>query len=163
MIALSVQQPWVQLILLGKKRFETRTWKTGYRGPLAIQASRTFPEASRQLCFREPFRSDLVQAGFRFSADLPRGAVLGVVDLLDCLPAPEVVAELGDGERAYGDFRPGRWAWRLANPRLLPSPVPARGKTGLFHVELEPTGQGPVPAGASGVPVPCQLVLFPDL
>jgi hypothetical protein len=136
MLALSVQQPWVQLIVLGRKRFETRSWRTDYVGPLAIHASKTFPEASRQLCFQEPFHTDLVEGGFRTSADLPRGCLLGFVDLVECLPAKAVLHELRDTERWYGDYRPGRWVWRLANPRLLAQPVPMKGQVGLFHVDL---------------------------
>lgn len=34
-----------------------------------------------------------------------------------------------------GDWQPGRWAWRLANPEPLPSPVPCKGKQGVFWIE----------------------------
>lgn len=33
MKALTVWQPWGQLIVWGKKHIETRDWKTDYRGP----------------------------------------------------------------------------------------------------------------------------------
>ena len=137
MLALSVRQPFVQLILLGKKRFETRSWKTAYRGPLAMHTSKVFPEATRQLCRREPFRSHLAREGFPHSADLPLGVLLGVVDLVDCVPTESVLAELSESERHYGDFRPGRWAWQFANPRFLSQPQSARGQRGLFSVALE--------------------------
>ena len=42
MKAISIHQPWASLIAFGEKRFETRSWKTDYRGPLLIHASRTF-------------------------------------------------------------------------------------------------------------------------
>lgn len=37
--ALSVKQPWASLIASGEKTIETRTWCTGYRGPLVICSS----------------------------------------------------------------------------------------------------------------------------
>ncbi len=37
--ALSVKQPWADLIASGEKTIETRTWWTGYRGPLVICSS----------------------------------------------------------------------------------------------------------------------------
>lgn len=43
MKALSIRQPWASLIAEGHKTIETRTWAPwkGYRGPLAIHASKT--------------------------------------------------------------------------------------------------------------------------
>lgn len=40
MKALSVKQPWANLIASGAKTIETRTWYTPYRGPLVIVSSR---------------------------------------------------------------------------------------------------------------------------
>ena len=110
MKCLSVLQPWATLLVFGAKRYETRGWHTGHRGPLAIHAARKFPPAARALCGREPFRALLRAAGFDGWGRLPRGAVLGTVELLDCT----LVEELGpveEGELILGDFRPGRWAW----------------------------------------------------
>jgi ASCH domain-containing protein len=33
-LALSVRQPWAELILTGRKKIELRTWTTDHRGPL---------------------------------------------------------------------------------------------------------------------------------
>lgn len=38
MKALTIHQPWAQLIALGAKTIETRSWSTRYRGPIAIHA-----------------------------------------------------------------------------------------------------------------------------
>jgi hypothetical protein len=139
MLALSIQQPWAQLIALGRKRIETRGWRTAHRGPLAIHASKSFAEASRQLCFQEPFRRDLAAAGFIHSADLPRGAIIGTVELVACVPSDSILDELTDAERLYGDLGPGLWAWRLADARPLDLPLPMTGHLGLFKVELPDT------------------------
>ena len=40
MKAFTLTQPWASLIALLLKTFETRSWKTKYRGPLLIHASR---------------------------------------------------------------------------------------------------------------------------
>ncbi len=40
---LSLHQPWATLLLLGAKRYETRSWRTDYRGPLLIHTSVAFP------------------------------------------------------------------------------------------------------------------------
>jgi CheY-like chemotaxis protein len=39
MRALSIKQPWAELIALGRKRIEYRTWKGDHRGPLLVVAS----------------------------------------------------------------------------------------------------------------------------
>jgi hypothetical protein len=36
--ALSIAQPWAELILRRRKPYEIRTWKTGYRGVLLVHA-----------------------------------------------------------------------------------------------------------------------------
>lgn len=40
MKALSVKQPWANLIACGRKTIETRTWPTSYRGRIAIVSSK---------------------------------------------------------------------------------------------------------------------------
>jgi hypothetical protein len=59
MKALSVQQPWANMIVSGVKTIETRVWKTKYRGNILIVSSR-FPE--------------IALAGY----------ALAIVDLIDC-------------------------------------------------------------------------------
>ena len=39
MKCLSLWQPWASLVVIGAKRFETRSWPTNYRGPLLIHAA----------------------------------------------------------------------------------------------------------------------------
>ena len=136
MRCLSLIQPWASLIVLGVKRYETRGWHTEYRGLIAIHASRRFPETARALCETGPFRTELLAGGFKQSADLPCGAILGTVELVACRPADEVLARFPSGaaERSFGDFSPGRWAWHLVRPILLAKPVPFTGRLGLFEV-----------------------------
>lgn len=136
MKCISLSQPWAMLVVLGAKQHETRGWRTTHRGLLAIHATRSFPQRHRNQCQLEPFRTVLRLAGIRHSADLPCGVIVGTVDLVDCLPVNQVLAELeaASAERAFGDFRPGRWAWKLANPSCLAEPIPCTGRLGLFDV-----------------------------
>lgn len=48
MYALTIRQPWAQLIAAGIKQWENRTWKTSYRGPLAIHAAKAGSHRPRQ-------------------------------------------------------------------------------------------------------------------
>jgi hypothetical protein len=138
MKALTVLQPWAQLLVFGVKRYETRSWKTKHRGPLLIHAGRVFPDAARELCAREPFRSVLALGGIKSPSDLPRGVLLGTITLEDCLPTDQVLFNnLDERELAWGDFRPGYWAWKMSAPRELGISIPYHGVLGIFDVADE--------------------------
>lgn len=140
MKAISLWQPWATLCVIGAKRFETRSWPTSYRGPLAIHASSKWTNAQANLCGRRPFVDALNESG-----GMPLGAFVGVVDLVDCLETSIDVESLGiryhpwvlnlsDRERAFGDFSWDRYGWKLANPRVLDRPLDARGQQRLWTV-----------------------------
>src|SRR5262249_49781174 len=94
-----------------------------------------FDEAARQLCHREPVRTVLKQAGHVVPSDLPRGALLGTVELDDCLYAHAV--RLSPVEQALGDFRLGRHAWLLSAPCRSATPLLMSGRPGIFEVPDE--------------------------
>jgi hypothetical protein len=98
MRALTLTQPFATLVASGAKRIETRSWKTSYRGPLAIHAAKGFPKAAREVCGHDPFRTALELAGVRFRGQpvrhwyhspypywlvggLPLGAIVAVATL----------------------------------------------------------------------------------
>ena len=43
-------------------------------------------------------------------------------------------------EIALGDWTPGRYAWKLANVKILQSPIPVKGKQGLWNFEMPGDG-----------------------
>ena len=148
MKALSLWQPWASLIAAGWKIHETRHWPTNHRGPLAIQAAqRPLDDETREafLAIRHVALAYLGPPAWSyFTKPLPRGAVVAVATLADCIPTEQWLeaAEFRPGEAAgpaeldfvCGDFSPERWAWRLADVRPLPAPLPWRGAQGLFEI-----------------------------
>ena len=135
MRALSVMQPWAALIVVGAKRIETRSWRTCFRGRIAVHASSRLPADYDDLIRREPFRSALLNSPWN---RLPRGVLLGTIELLDCVRV-EDIDTTEDMERAFGDFAPGRWAWLLADPRPLPCLAAVRGWPGVFEIDESST------------------------
>lgn len=151
--AISVWQPSASLIAMDLKHFETRSWKTDYRGPLLICASlhKMSEEEKSAISENMPdeikgyFRSDFerfLEAHHRSDStmcaeyELPFGKAVCLVDLVDCMPANLIYeARFGKVEVALGDFGFGRWAWELKNPRTF-EPFPVRGKQGIFDVEV---------------------------
>lgn len=135
MKVLTLTQPWATLVAIGAKKIETRAWKTSHRGPLAIHAASGFPAWAAGLCDEEPFSSLLRSAGCTSASQLPRGVIVAVCDLVGCEPTENIRLRPGFSmtyEYAFGDYREGRWGWRLENVRRLPVPLPARGHLMLW-------------------------------
>ena len=94
--ALSIRQPWAELILRGDKTVEYRTQPTKTRGRVYIYAAL----GSADLADAEVIRllgSPLVE--------VPRGVIVGTVEINDCVGS--------DGE----------YEWCLANPERLDPPI----------------------------------------
>lgn len=107
MKALSLRQPWANLIVDGKKSIETRTWSTSYRGDIIIYSSK---------------KPDIAPAGY----------ALAIVELYDVVPmGPE------HEEGACCEVYPGALAWMLRNIRKIDPPFKVKGSLGLFEVRKD--------------------------
>lgn len=134
MRAISLWQPWAALWVAGVKIHETRHWLTEYRGPLAVHAAKRPVDGY----LGAPLEAVCEKAlGLGWRRRLPLGALVGVVELVDCLPVEAVRrAGLGSVDYLCGNFEPGRYAWRAANPRPLAVAVPWRGRQSFFSVPV---------------------------
>lgn len=140
--AISLTQPWASLVAIGKKRYETRSWSTGYRGTIAIAAAKGFPRPCKDLCAKQPFAAALHAGGIYDASGCVAvtGCIVAVVELVACvrvdggLPDDTSLPEPGDHELVFGDYSAGRFAWALTNLRRLERPVPAKGALGLWAV-----------------------------
>lgn len=136
--ALTVRQPWAWPIVRGWKPDENRPRNTSYRGPLAIHAAKKWDDDTIGAI---RFVRDTARAQ---GATLPNtladaapyatatGVVLGVVDLVDVCTA----GLRGRSCECSAWARPGQAHWKLANPRVLTNPFPARGALYLWDVEI---------------------------
>ena len=149
MKAISLWQPWAQLIALKEKKIETRSWPTKYRGPLAIQAAVFMPKPNTIGMCVETFNaihkaltSDVYPRGYNRDY-LPRGAIVATCKLVACVRVigniDDEQADLENGmtvkgnEYAFGDYSLGRYAWILEDIQALPEPIPAKGMQGLWE------------------------------
>jgi len=120
-LALSVRQPWAELILQGRKTIELRTWETDYRGPFWLHTGKA---ANLDLDHR-----------FGLS-DLPRGAFVGRITLEDISPIDaQRWEQWRDQYLDSGRYQPGLFAWHLSSAERLRQPVPAPGKLNLFKID----------------------------
>lgn len=126
MKVITLHQPWAQAIALGLKHYETRSWGTRYRGPVAFHAAKTIPPYAREIArtFTERY------------GPLPLGVVVAVAELVD-VHAAERVAGLSPREALFGNFDPGRLAWELQGMQRLAVPFPLRGVQGLVSLTPE--------------------------
>jgi activating signal cointegrator 1 len=150
MRAISLWQPWASLIALGAKTIETRSWRTNYRGEIAIAATLSVPKlwraSAEQLVRRRELTPYLDPRGFWpvgsvYLEELPKGAIVARAELVDC-----VRTDTWEGqdhingrplERLVGNFARGRWAWILEDIKGLAEPIPVRGGLGIWIVPEE--------------------------
>jgi len=123
--ALSIRQPWAELVISGRKSIEVRTWWAEYRGPLWIHVGQTEDvELSKSLGLSGAFR----------------GGFIGRVTLSTII---QFDRDRWDRWRnrhlSDGPMPPKAYGWILKDPVRLKEPVPASGKIGLFQLSDEMT------------------------
>ena len=89
MKAISIKQPWANLIASGQKTIETREWSTPYRGQILLVSSK-IPKIE------------------------PAGCAVAVADLVDCR-----VMTKADEDAAKCSIYPNAFAWVLQNVRAI--------------------------------------------
>ncbi|MBX9778546.1 MAG: ASCH domain-containing protein [Xanthobacteraceae bacterium] len=121
--ALSVKQPWAELIVSGRKRMELRKWSTPYRGPIWLHAGATPDERA--------------MAHFGMSHTFT-GGYIGLVTIEDVVPIDGVRwRQWQELHLDPGSGGAGLFGWLLAGPRRLSAPISARGALKLFAVPPE--------------------------
>lgn len=101
--AISIQQPFVEEILRGKKKYEYRSRQTHIRGRVYLYASQRPGEASRWK-----------KLGFE-PGELPAGVIVGSVEIVDC-------EEFGPDDFGYRLKNPKRYKKHL-KPKSQPQPL----------------------------------------
>lgn len=134
MKCISVRQPWAWALIHGGKDVENRTWSTNVRGPVAIHAGKQFdmPKADwndmSTGVYGEPWHE--MARGYNAQPGHVLGAIIGIVDLYDCVPSfkRDSVWKAGDD--------PDYFCWLVRNPIALREPIPYKGQLGFFDVPV---------------------------
>ncbi len=121
MKALTVKQPWAELIMIGLKDVENRSRRTSFRGRFAIHVGlrRADPDDLGLDLMPVRLRKPIQQAWERHGHP---GQVIGTVELVDCLQ---------DSRSRWA--MSGYWHWVLREPKLYTRPVSAKGQLGLWE------------------------------
>lgn len=154
MKALSVSAPKAALVATGHSRIVTLSWKTAYRGPLAIASAKNQTPEALRLAYvgawhdaLEPLYGRLpVQVGrgrtSGWADDLPAGVVVAIATLVSVVRAETLTSD--DGalrcswaltaiERVDARLDGGHWAWLLDDVVALDPPATATGSHGLWE------------------------------
>jgi hypothetical protein len=120
--ALSIRQPWAELILRGEKTIEARSLRTNVRGRVHIYASLGEVSAENRARVATEYELDIDR--------LPRGVLVGTVEIVGCRPL--IVRD----SRAAA-FRVSEettsFAWLLASPKRATHLIkPARHPQPVF-------------------------------
>lgn len=116
MKALSIKQPWAELILQGKKKIEIRKWNTKFRGEFYIHASKT------------PDKEAMKRFGFE---SLPYGFIVGKTKLIDVKNYKDKEEFDKDKELHLSTFDWGNFGFLLEDVKRIER-IPAKGNLGFW-------------------------------
>ena len=125
MKVLSIKEPFATLIKDKVKIYETRSWKTNYRGEIYIHASLSLSKSER-----------VESANKYLKSEIKPGFILCKCELVDCIPMTDEFIKYINNETSeydYGLYSEGRYAWKLKVIEVLDEPIPAKGKLGIWN------------------------------
>ncbi len=121
MKALSLKQPWAELIVSGMKTIEVRKWNTNFRGEFLIHASKNTDNKKEQ------------EFGFN---NLPAGCIIGKAKLVEVKKyASKKEFEKDAGKHfAKGWWHPKAYGFILTNAKRV-KPKQTKGQLNFFEVK----------------------------
>jgi len=121
MKALSLKQPWAELVVSGRKTIELRNWETKFRGEFLIHASKSpNKKAMERFCFKE----------------LPLGCIVGKATLVSVKHYKTIDEFNADAEKHFatpGWYDEKAKGFVLKNASRL-EPQPLKGQLNFFEV-----------------------------
>jgi predicted transcriptional regulator len=121
MKALSLKQPFAELILQGKKKIELRKWNTKFRGEFLIHAS------------KNPDREAMQRFGFK---ELPCGFIVGKANLVDVKEYKDEEEHKKDKEKHLASSNWGKYGFIIENPERIEK-IPTKGKLGFWEFDIK--------------------------
>lgn len=123
MKAITIRPLMAWSIIHAGKNIENRSWPTKLRGTIAIHASKGFSrwEYEEGVDYL-PARYRKIVPAYQ---DVPRGAIIGLVDLVDCV------------EDSNSRWFNGPYGFVLRNPRPIIKPIPCTGQLGFWNLPSE--------------------------
>ena len=124
MKVLTLRQPWAWALFFAGKDIENRTWKTNYRGDLAIHTAKGMTK--REYNEAKNFMLDIGVPLVPNPDELEFGTIVGIIEVVGCIHERDY--NFGSEESAW--FQ-GPYGWIVQNPRQV-KPVEAKGGLSLW-------------------------------
>lgn len=126
MKVITLKQPWASLVAYGYKKYEFRSWKLNYRGPILIHAGLGIDKEAMQKV------KDL-------NLEFPSKKIIGIVSIDDCILLDEAISSIINKENplVYGNKIRTGYAWKLSNAKLVNIPESVSGKQGIWNYSFE--------------------------
>ena len=119
MKALSLRQPWAELILQGRKTIETRKWRTHFRGEFYIHAAK---QIDKKACEK-------------FGISNPStGALVGKAEIVDVKEYKNEKEFDNDRKKTCATSRFVKFGYLLKNVKRI-KPKPYKGQLNFFEVQ----------------------------
>lgn len=117
MKALSLKQPYAELVVSGRKTIELRRWNTHFRGSFLIHASQSVDKEAMKR--------------FGFS-DLPKGCIVGKAELIDVKKYKNDEEHRSDKDKHLASSTWGEYGFVLKNAERIP-PVKCKGALNFWE------------------------------
>ena len=121
MKALSLKQPFAELILQGRKKIELRKWNTKFRGEFLIHSS------------KNPDLSSMKKFGFD---ELPCGFILGKANLIDVKHYNSIEEHSKDKDLHLASSDWGNFGFVLDSVKRI-EPISAKGQLNFWDFEIK--------------------------
>lgn len=132
MKVLTLIQPWATLVILGEKKIETRSWKTHYRGEIAIHAGKKVDKS----VFEEPYYKDVFKKYNLTPDNIIRSSIIGTCSIIDVKRTEELVGIISERERAFGNYCPDRFGWILDDIKPIEPIRNVKGMLGFWSFDI---------------------------
>lgn len=123
MKALSLKQPFAELIVSGKKKIEIRKWNTHFRGKFLVHASKSVD------------KNAMKKHGYE---DLPSGVIVGEAELVDVKKYQNKSDFKKDQNKHLASSDYGDYGFVLKNAKRR-NKIPVKGKLGFWNLEINKT------------------------
>lgn len=126
MKTITLKQPWASLIANGYKKYEFRTWKTNYRGPILIHAGKGIEK-------------DALARVKKYNLDFPAGRIIAKVNIIDCIKLDDVLNDklCSENRDVYGYHTHEGYVWILSDPEIVEINEEINGKLGFWNYDYK--------------------------
>ena len=126
MKTLTLKKPWASLIANGYKKYEFRTWKTNYRGPILIHAGKGIEK-------------DALARVKKYNLDFPAGRIIAKVNIIDCVKLDDNLNDklCSENRDVYGYNNHEGYVWILSEPEFVHIDEEINGKLGFWNYDYK--------------------------